>query len=577
MASTGKINILLVDDHPENLLALSSVLEILDEDLNLIKASSGEEALRFILHYDFAVILLDTQMPGMDGFEMASIIKQRERSQRTPIIFLTAYDQSDAHVSRGYSIGAVDYLFKPIVPDILRAKVANFVDLYRKTGEVQQQAERIEQANRELELQLREIKRLNTELTGTNVLLKQEIIERQQIQEALERSEQLYRTLTQNLPGTSVFLFDSHMRYIVAQGDIVVAADTYLSGVEGRMVWDVMPPDLWEFWLPYYRAALKGEERVLEKTFGDYVYAIHMLPVKNEGNQIIAGMGMIRDITDFKRTEEALREVNERLEQRVRERTADLRARNEELSSFAYIVSHDLRSPLVNLKGFSSELRNCIEIIRSSMSRSEDQDAKSNAQLAQVLDKDIPEALTFIDSSISHMDHLTSAVLRLSRLGRRELTLEPINVNEIVQVILNSLGHQIKCQQVKVTVCPLPEVTADRTALEQILGNILTNAVLYLSPDRPGEIEISGEANERETMYHVRDNGRGIADEDAHKVFEPFRRIGKQDIPGEGMGLAYVQILVRRHGGRIWYHSQLDVGTVFSFSIPAVQPEDQDA
>jgi signal transduction histidine kinase len=109
---------------------------------------------------------------------------------------------------------------------------------------------------------------------------------------------------------------------------------------------------------------------------------------------------------------------------------------------------------------------------------------------------------------------------------------------------------------------------ADRTAMELIFGNLLSNAVLYLRPGCPGQIEVTGEAGSDETTFHIKDNGRGIAEEERNKVFEPFRRAGKPDTPGEGMGLAYVQALVRRHGGRIWFTSQPGVGTTFSFTIP---------
>jgi serine phosphatase RsbU (regulator of sigma subunit) len=130
--------ILLVDDQPGNLLVLESVLEGLGH--TLVRATSGEEALKRLLQEDFAVILLDVFMPGMDGFETAELIRQRERSRYTPIIFLTAVGFSETHVSRGYSVGGVDYLFKPIVPEILKAKVAGFVELFRKTALVAQQA-----------------------------------------------------------------------------------------------------------------------------------------------------------------------------------------------------------------------------------------------------------------------------------------------------------------------------------------------------------------------------------------------------------------------------------------------------
>jgi signal transduction histidine kinase len=165
------------------------------------------------------------------------------------------------------------------------------------------------------------------------------------------------------------------------------------------------------------------------------------------------------------------------------------------------------------------------------------------------------------------MDHLIRAILHLSRLGRRELYLESLAMLALVQGTVQTLAHQIAQRQVQVTVESLPTVIADRIAMEQIMGNLLANAVAYLNPDRPGEIIVTGERHADVTVVHVRDNGRGIAAEDIAKVFEPFRRVGRQDVPGEGMGLAYVRMLVRRHGGDIRCHSTLGVGTTFTFTI----------
>jgi serine phosphatase RsbU (regulator of sigma subunit) len=153
MQANGKTNILLVDDTPANLLALQAVLEDLGQ--NLVRAHSGREALRYLMDHDVAIILLDVQMPGLDGFETAELIRQRERLRYTPIIFLTAYERSDTQVFKGYKAGAVDFLSKPFVPEVLRSKVAVFVDLFRKTEQVRQQAEllcEIERAEHERQL-----------------------------------------------------------------------------------------------------------------------------------------------------------------------------------------------------------------------------------------------------------------------------------------------------------------------------------------------------------------------------------------------------------------------------------------
>jgi len=261
--------------------------------------------------------------------------------------------------------------------------------------------------------------------------------------------------------------------------------------------------------------------------------------------------------------EAARRELAER--QRAEEQ---LEQSNEELRRFTYIVSHDLRAPLVNLKGFSTELRTALEVIQPAFKALLPQltpDQRSQATTALL--QDIPEALNFIEASVDRMDHFINALLKLSRLGRRELDLELVDMTALVRNTLETLAHQIEQRQVKVTVGCLPNVVADRTSMEQIMGNILNNAVIYLQPGRPGEIEITGERSEAETIFRIRDNGRGIAPEDMDKVFAPFRRAGPPDVPGEGMGLAYVQTLVRRHGGRIWCDSEPNVGTTFTFTI----------
>jgi CheY-like chemotaxis protein len=148
----GGVNVLLVDDRPENLLALEAILEPLG--LTMVRAHSGAEALKSVLQHDFAAILLDVQMPGMNGFETAQIIKSRERSRAIPIIFLTAINKEEAYVFKGYEVGAVDYIFKPFQPDVLRSKVAVFVDLHRKQAQIKRQEEQIREAERRV-LELR--------------------------------------------------------------------------------------------------------------------------------------------------------------------------------------------------------------------------------------------------------------------------------------------------------------------------------------------------------------------------------------------------------------------------------------
>jgi PAS domain S-box-containing protein len=264
------------------------------------------------------------------------------------------------------------------------------------------------------------------------------------------------------------------------------------------------------------------------------------------------------------------RELAERkqAEEQLQHYSAELAQNNEELKRFSYTISHDLRTPLVNLKGFAGELASALEVVRSALHDILPQlDEEHRSAVTMALLADVPEALGFIDASVTRMDHYINALLKLSRLGRRELVLEQVDMETLTQATLETLAYQIEQRQARVTVGPLPEVVADRSSMEQIMSNLLNNAVIYLEPGRAGEIEISGERNAEETLFRVRDNGRGIAREDMDKVFAPFRRAGKQDVPGEGMGLAYVQTLVRRHGGCIWCESEPGLGTTFSFTL----------
>jgi signal transduction histidine kinase len=294
---------------------------------------------------------------------------------------------------------------------------------------------------------------------------------------------------------------------------------------------------------------------------------LRISPLRNRRDHLTGRLIVWRDVTERKQAQ-ALRESHDRLEIRVRERTAELEQANEEIKQFAYIVSHDLRAPLVNLKGFSAELRFALQEAQSVMDSAWPHlDADEQQRLRYAVEDDVPEALGFIESSVTRMDAFINAVLRLSRLGRRELEPEPIDMEALVRDALESLAHQVEEKEVAVTVGALPDVVADRTSMEQIVGNLLDNALKYLLPDRPREIEITGKRGDDETTFRIRDSGRGIAADDMEKVFAPFRRAGPQEAPGEGMGLPYVQTLVRRHGGRIWCESELGEGTTFTFTI----------
>jgi signal transduction histidine kinase len=285
-------------------------------------------------------------------------------------------------------------------------------------------------------------------------------------------------------------------------------------------------------------------------------------PIKLEGDDELGALaislnGMCRELL-------SAREQSDRA-------AGELKESNDDLRNFTYIFSHDLRAPLVNMKGFAgelrAELREVTDIIAACGNRLTEQEQN---QLTSLLRREMPEALMYVDSSVHRMDSLINAILTMSRLGKKELRPQPLYLGDIISPLLATFAHQIDEHRVEIRVGDLPQVVGDRGALEMILANLMDNALKYLTHDRDGLLEITANVGDDDVTVHVRDNGRGIAPEDQTKIFDIFRRAGEQNVAGEGMGLAYVKTLVRRHGGMIWCQSTLGEGSTFSFTLPGV-------
>ena len=278
--------------------------------------------------------------------------------------------------------------------------------------------------------------------------------------------------------------------------------------------------------------------------------------------------------------EAQLRDSNLNLEETVDERTADLREANNEIQRFAYIVSHDLRSPLVNIMGFTSELEELrTDIFRriATLSRASAPAAapfqEGGADIAlesedKELRQNFSEALEFIKSSIAKMDRLISAILGLTREGRREFDPVRVDMRELIEAIVTTVAHQASEAQADIHIEPLPEITSDRLALEQIFSNLIDNALKYLKPGVPGNISVRGRTKLGFAIFDIADNGRGIDPKDHQRIFDLFRRAGVQDKPGQGIGLAHVRALVRRLGGTMSVASELAKGSTFTVTLP---------
>src|SRR5882724_434961 len=300
---------------------------------------------------------------------------------------------------------------------------------------------------------------------------------------------------------------------------------------------------------------------------------------------VLAGISIFlvrRSLRAREDAEEQMRDHNLNLEAAVDERTADLREANDEIQRFAYIVSHDLRSPLVNIMGFTSELEELRgDIFRRIASLGH---AAASATLPppmvageidpvldgedKQLSQDFTEALGFIKSSIAKMDRLISAILNLTREGRRDFEPVRIETRELIAGIVATVAHQAAEAEAQIRVEPLPAIVSDRLALEQIFSNLIDNALKYLRPGVPGDITVRGRTKLGFAIFEIADNGRGIDPKDHQRIFDLFRRAGTQDRPGQGIGLAHVRALVRRLGGTMSVASELHNGSTFTITLP---------
>ena len=344
------------------------------------------------------------------------------------------------------------------------------------------------------------------------------------------------------------------------------------------------PDDREHAWKTWRRCLETGEpyhiEYRLRHRSGQYRWVLgRAQPVYDEHGQITRWYGTCTDIHDLKQAQEELRASQERAVQSeeetgrlaamLAERVSELDAANEEIQRFAYIVSHDLRAPLVNIMGFTSELENAREEIGKFYRKvAEAQPSLVTPDARAAIESDLSESIGFIRSSTAKMDKLINAILKLSREGRRVLVPEPVSMNNLLEAQRQSLAHQLHERGAGLFIENVPDLVSDRLAVEQVFGNLIDNAVKYLEPGRPGKIVVRGRDLGQSVRYEVEDNGRGIDERDYERIFDLFRRSGTQDQQGEGIGLAHVRALVRRLGGTISVKSRLGEGSTFTVTLP---------
>jgi len=517
--------ILIVDDKPDNIFSLKSLLNL--HNFTVDTASSGEEALRKILKTTYSLIILDVQMPDMDGFEVAEAISGYSKAKDTPIIFLSAISKEKKFITKGYTSGGTDYLTKPIDPDILLLKVQTFYKLSEQTKD----------------------------LTRIQNSLKKEIESRKLAQDRLAVSMNELRSVMEALPLIAFTINkNGKIEYVNEQW--------YAYSAESDTFPEVHPEDEYVFvnWKKAFSAGEEYGSEVRLKKLNGSSYRYYFLKIKPilQDKEILKWVGTFMDI-HYQKT------VNELLEQKVKERTADLTVKNEELETsnhelqqFAWVASHDLKEPLRKIQTFNYLIK--------------DKYLKNN-----------PEATIFLDKVIrssERMSDLIDNLLNYSRLSATSL-FEPTDLNKILSGILSDLEISISEKKAIIDFGGLPVVDVIPSQIRQVFQNLISNGLKFSKKNSAPVITITADyVNEKkitapavsEGKYcriNFEDNGIGFEEQFVDKIFVIFQRLHTRDTyEGTGIGLAITKKIIEKHNGIISARSVVGKGSVFTLIIP---------
>lgn len=304
---------------------------------------------------------------------------------------------------------------------------------------------------------------------------------------------------------------------------------------------------------------VEGYETKIRRKDGEYrVISWNYRFILDKNNQKYGSLVIGQDVTEIKRAELKEKENKKIIEDK-----------NRELENIVYVTSHDLRSPLVNVQGFTKEIETSLEEVKEIIFE-ENISEITKEKLNEIIDEDIKESNEFIGASVNKMNALLEGLLHLSRLGRSPLVLDKVNMESVVDEILRTNEYIIKEKKIEIIREELPEITGDLNKVDQIFSNLIENAVKYSDESKNSYIKISGRKNDHFYIFTVADNGIGIEDNHIDKVFEIFYRLNPESSSGDGLGLSIVTRLVEKHGGNVTVESEKGTGTAFHISFPIV-------
>lgn len=583
--ATAEIEILIVEDSRVQAAQLRHLLE--ENNYRVTVATNGKEALVAVQHKLPTLIISDIMMPEMNGYELCTYLKADPAFNDIPVILLTSL--SDPYdIIKGLQAGADNFLTKPYDAQYLLSRIHYMLvnrDLRQrgKTGMVLEiifgdhkysiNSERqqildlllsvYEAAlvkNQELIHTQDELRALNDDLEervrSRTAALTAEIAERTRAEAALRKAEAKYRRLVEWIPAiiytTALGEADSSV-YAGPQIEAVLGFHPSEWTTDADLRMRQLHPDDRERVLAEYAQSVASDQPFRTEyrliTRDDRVVWIrdeavfeHDLEAHTEYMH-----GLMLDITERKWAEEEIHNLNSELEQRVIERTAQLESANKDLEAFAYSVSHDLRAPLRAINGFS-------HIVAESFSD-------------QLPEKAI-QYLTLVQNNANKMDHLIEDLLAFSRLGHQPLRKKTILPAALAREVLADLLTEESGRQVDIALDELPPCEADPALLRQVFVNLISNALKYTRRQAAPRIQIGYQQSENETVYFVADNGIGFDMKYANKLFGVFQRLhNAEDYEGTGVGLANVQRIIARHGGRIWAEAEVDQGAIFYFTL----------